>query len=86
MTVLIDRNRHTAIVVRTGRKLTHLVTLEPGELVLRAYTQQALRARQFQPIDYPVPRAVRQYLRHAGGVSGKARKALKSLLKQRREQ
>lgn len=78
--VLIDRNARTAIVVRVGRKLTHLVPLEEGELVVRALAPAEMAERGFRPLEYPVKRAVRKYLKHAGGVSSKARKALKGLV------
>lgn len=79
MSVLIDRNARTAIVVSVGRKLTHLVPLEEGELVLRALTDEEMRDRGFRELNYPVKRAVRKYLKHSGGVSPKARAALKEL-------
>lgn len=78
--VLIDFNRRTAIVVAQGRKLTQLVALEEGELVVRPYNQDELRDRVFRPLRYPLRRAVRQYLKHSGGVSDRARKALRGLL------
>lgn len=80
--VLIDRNARTAIVITQGRKLTHLVPLEEGELTVRPLSQADLEERGFRPMDYPLKRAVRIYLRHSGGVSTAARKALKGLVKQ----
>lgn len=85
MTVLIDRNARTAIVVAQGRKRTHLVALEEGELVVRPYRQDELLARGFKAMDYPLKRAVRQYLKHSGGVSKAAKKALRGLLKPKGE-
>lgn len=79
-TVLIDRNARTAIVIREGRKLTHVVPLEEGELVVRTLTIDDMRDRMFRALNYPIKKAVRQYLRHSGGVSKKARQALKGLV------
>lgn len=78
--VLIDRNARTAIVISEGRKLTHLVPLEDGELVVRSLSDDEMRERMFRPLEYPINKAVRKYLKHAGGVSPKARKALKGVL------
>jgi hypothetical protein len=79
--VLVDHNRRTAIVVRMGRKLTHLVPLEEGELVLRSLSPAELAHRGFRPIDYPLKKAVRVYLKHAGGISPKAKQALRALVR-----
>ncbi|HKQ24072.1 MAG TPA: hypothetical protein VJT81_06480 [Burkholderiales bacterium] len=79
--VLADCNRRTAIVVRLGRKLTHLVPLEEGELVLRSLSPAEIASRGFRPIDYPLKKAVRKYLKHSGGVSPKARTALRALVR-----
>lgn len=79
--VLVGHNRRTAIVVAQGRKLTHLVPLEEGELVVRPLSQAELDHRGFRPIDYPLRKAVRAYLKHSGGISPKARKALRGLVK-----
>ena len=79
--VLIDFNRRTAVVVGRGRKLTRLVALEEGELIVRTFSLADLELRGFRPLDYPVKCAVRKFLQHAGGVSGKARSALNLLRK-----
>jgi hypothetical protein len=80
--VLIDRNARTAIVLGKGRKLTTLVPMEEGELVVRVLSPEDMDERGFRLIDYPFKRAVRKYLKHSGGISGKARSALKALLTQ----
>lgn len=79
--VLVDHNRRTAIVVRMGRKLTHLVPLEEGELVLRSLSPAEMEDRGFRPLDYQLKKAVRLYLKHASGISTKARKALRALVR-----
>lgn len=84
-TVLIDRNARTAIVVAQGRKRTHLVALEEGELVVRPYTAAELQERGFKPLDYPLKRAVRKYLKHSGGVSKAAKKALRAIIQSKGE-
>lgn len=79
MAVLIDRNARTAIVVGQGRKYTRVVPMEEGELVIRELSLDDMRDRQFRELpDYPVKRAVNKYLKHSGGVSTKARAALKA--------
>jgi hypothetical protein len=77
--VIIDCNRRTAIVVSRGRKLLHVVPLEEGELVIRTLSPEDMRSRGFRELDYPLKKAVRKYLRHAGGVSAKAKAALKAV-------
>ena len=77
--VLQDFNRHCAIVVDQGRVLTKAVELECGELVIRALRPEQLLERGFKVIDYPLRRAVRIFLQHSGGVSLKARAALKEV-------
>lgn len=79
--VLLDRNARTAIVIAIGRKLTQLVQLEEGELVVRPFSASEMVARGFRRIDYPTRRAVRKYLKHSGGVSTKARQALRAIAK-----
>jgi hypothetical protein len=78
--VLIDRNRRTAIVVGRGRKLTKLVQMEEGALVVRLFSPEDLEERGFTELpDYPVKRAVRKFLKHAGGISQKARASLRAV-------
>ncbi len=78
--VLIDFNRRTAIVVEQGRKLTHLVQLDEGELVVRTMSAKELEHVGARPLQYDTKKAVRKYLKHSGGVSAKAKAALRSLL------
>ena len=79
MDVIIDHNRRTAIIVGRGRKYTSIVPMEEGELVIRKLSQEQLDARGFRPLDYPVKRAVRKFMKHNGGVSKVARDALRAV-------
>lgn len=77
--VVSNFNARTAIIVATGRTKVHYVPIEEGELVVRS---EDVRIFEYTTIlrGYPLKRAVRSYLRHNGGVSKKARDALKQLL------
>ena len=77
--VLIDCNRRTAIVVSRGRKLLHVVPLEEGELTIRTLAPEDLRDRGFRELEYPIKKAINKYLKHSGGLSAKAKAALKTL-------
>ena len=79
MQVLQDRSRRTLIVVKQGTKFVHGVELTEGELTVRRFTDQDLDERGFRDINYPLDRAVAQFLRHNGGVSDAARRALNAL-------
>jgi hypothetical protein len=74
--VLQDFNRRSAIVMSVGRKLTHLVMLEEGPVILRALSEEELIDGRWRVIAYPTKRAARKFLAHSGGVSDKAREAL----------
>lgn len=76
MNVLQDRSRRTLIVVKQGTKFVHGVELTEGELTVRRFTDDDLNGRGFKEINYPLDRAVQHFLRHNGGVSDAARRAL----------
>lgn len=79
--VMINHESRTALVIKVGHKLTHLVPMGEGELVLRALTNDEMRANGFRILEgYPFKRAARLYLKHAGGLTPKTRKAIKEAL------
>jgi hypothetical protein len=79
MKVMQDRSRRTLIIVRQGTKFISGVELDEGELTLRKFTDEDLEARGFREIQYPLDRAVDHFLRHNGGISDAARRALLEL-------
>jgi len=79
MKVMQDRSRRTLIVVRQGTKFVSGVELDEGELTVRKFTDEDLEARGFHEIQYPLDRAVDHFLRHRGGISDAARRALLEL-------
>lgn len=77
--VMLDFNRRSCIIVRVGRKNVEYVRLEEGELVVRTASAEFIEHDYTLLPGYPVKRAIRVYLKHAGGVSAKAKAALKAL-------
>lgn len=81
MSVMIDRNRHTAIVISRGTKWIHIVELGEGPLTLSRISEDQIKERGFKPLEnYPLEKAVGLYLQHNGGVSDAARRELSRLL------
>lgn len=77
--VMLDFNRRSCIVTRVGHKRVYFVLMEPGELV-ETWDGYEEFEREFTLLPgYPVKRAIRVYLKHSGGVSAKAKAALKAL-------
>lgn len=80
--VILDFNKRSAIVVSIGRTNMLYVPIEDGELVLRSGNIVAMQVEGWLVLPgYPIKRAVRIYLKHSGGVSAKAKAALKELIK-----
>jgi hypothetical protein len=79
MKVMQDRSRRTLIIVRQGTKFISGVELSDGELTVSKFTDEDLQERGFKDIDYPLDRAVDHFLRHNGGLSDAARRALLEL-------
>jgi hypothetical protein len=79
MKVMQDRSRRTLIIVRQGTKFISGVELSDGELTVSKFTDEDLQERGFKDIDYPLDRAVDYFLRHNGGLSDAARRALLEL-------
>ncbi|NDE18400.1 hypothetical protein EBZ80_26160 [bacterium] len=79
MKVMQDSSRRTLIIVRQGTKFISGVELSDGELTVSKFTDEDLQQRGFKDIDYPLDRAVDHFLRHNGGLSDAARRALLEL-------
>ena len=59
--VLIDRQRHIAIVAKSGRTSAHLVRVKSGMLKLTRLTAKEL-VEEWSDADYPFERAVAKLL------------------------
>jgi hypothetical protein len=78
-----DRNAHHAIVYKVGKTRISFVEMKKGRLVTRSLPDiKFFNVRKFERIEYPVERAVENFLKHGGGVSEAARRALLSVLKE----
>ena len=77
-----DRNAHHAIVYKIGKIKISFVEMKKGRLVTRSLPDiKFFNVRQFERIEYPVERAVEDFLKHGGGVSEAARRALLSVVR-----
>lgn len=84
--VLMDRQRHIAIVAKRGRTCAHLVRVQSGVLKLSKLTARQL-VEEWSDADYPFERAVAklQELGRQHGITDAARLALEQLSKSGRE-
>lgn len=84
--VLMDRQRHIAIVAKRGRTCAHLVHVKSGVLKLTKHTAREL-VEEWSDADYPFERAVTKLLdlgkQH--GICDTARLALEKLARTGRE-
>ena len=84
--VLMDRQRHIAIVAKKGRASAHLVRVKSGVLKLSKLTAREL-VEEWTDADYPFERAVSNLLdlgkQH--GITDAARLALEQLVRTGRE-
>jgi len=84
--VLMDRQRHIAIVAKKGRASAHLVRVKSGVLKLSKLTAREL-VEEWTDADYPFERAVSKLLdlgkQH--GITDAARLALEQLVRTGRE-
>ncbi len=77
-----DRNARHAIVYKVGKSKISFVEMKKGRLVTRSLPDiRFFNVRQFERIEFPAERAVENFLKHGGGVSEAARRALLSVLK-----
>jgi len=84
--VLMDRQRHIAIVAKKGRTCAHLVRVKSGVLKLSKLSAREL-VEEWKDADYPFERAVIKLLdlgtQH--GITDSARIALEKLVRTGRE-
>ncbi len=79
-----DHNAHHAIVVKIGKTRISFVEMRKGQLAVRSLPDtKFFGLRGFERIEYPIERAVDNFLRHGGGVSDAARRALQALARAR---
>lgn len=75
-----DHNAHHAIVVKIGKTRISFVEMKKGQLTTRSLPDtKFFNLRGFERIEYPIERAVDNFLKHGGGVSDAARRALLAL-------
>jgi hypothetical protein len=72
-TVLINQHRQTAIIVAQSGKKHLVVELGKGVLTVASLSAKDLWARGYIISDYPPKQAALSYLRHAAGVSERAK-------------
>ncbi len=84
--VLMDRQRHIAIVAKKGRDSAYLVRLKSGTLRLTRHTAREL-VEEWSDADYPFDRALAKLLElgKQHGITEGARNALELLGKSGRE-
>jgi len=76
-----DQNAHHAIVYKLGKTKISFVEMKKGRLVTSALPDRKFfDGRRFERIEYPLERAVENFLKHGGGVSDTARRALLALV------
>ena len=77
-----DPHAHHAIVYRIGKIKISFVEMKKGKLVTRSLPDRKFfDMRRFERVEYPLARAVENFLQHGGGVSDAARRVLLALLK-----
>ncbi len=78
-----DHNAHHAIVYKIGKTKISFVEMKKGKLVTQTLADRKfLDERCFERVEYPLERAVENFLRHGGGVSEAARRALLTVLQE----
>lgn len=84
--VLLDRQRHVAIVARRGKDHAHLLRVKSGKLRLVRVPAREL-VENWADCDYPLPQALRRLLEHGRqyGMTETAERTLEALLKSGRE-
>ena len=84
--VLMDRQRHIAIVAKKGKTYAHLVQVKSGLLKLTRYTAGEL-IEEWSDADYPFDRALAKLLElgKQHGITDAARAALEKLVRAGKE-
>jgi hypothetical protein len=76
-----DHNAHHAIVYKLGKTKISFVEMKKGKLATSALPDKKFfDVRRFERVEYPLERAIENFLKHGGGVSDTARRALLELL------
>ncbi|MEO7726610.1 MAG: hypothetical protein ABIS45_05105 [Burkholderiales bacterium] len=82
-----DHNAHHAIVYKIGKTKISFVEMKKGKLVTHTLTDRKfLDERCFERVEYPLERAVENFLQHGGGVSEAARRALLTVLQEAQQE
>ncbi len=77
-----DHNAHHAVVYKIGKTRISFIEMKKGRLVTQAASDKKFfDVRRFERVEYPLERAVENFLKHGGGVSDTARRALLALVK-----
>jgi hypothetical protein len=77
-----DRNGRHALVYKVGKARISFIEMKRGTLTTQSLPDSKFfDLRQFERIAYAIECAVADFLKHEGGVSEPARRALKSALK-----
>ena len=77
-----DNHARHAIVYKIGKIKISFVEMKKGRLTTQALPDiKFFDLRRFERVEYPLERAVDNFLRHGGGVSEAARRALLSVVK-----
>jgi hypothetical protein len=76
-----DHNAHHAIVYKLGKTKISFVEMKKGKLATSALPDKKFfDVRRFERVEYPLERAIENFLKHGGGVSDTARRALLELI------
>jgi hypothetical protein len=76
-----DHNAHHAIVYKIGKTRISFVEMKKGKLVTHGLPDKKFfDERRFERVEYPLERAIENFLQHSGGVSDTAARALRELL------
>lgn len=77
-----DHHAHHAIVYKIGKTRISFVEMKKGKLVTQVLADKKFfDLRRFERVEYPLVRAVENFLQHGGGVSETAARALRALVK-----
>ena len=76
-----DHNAHHAIVYKIGKTRISFVEMKKGRLATHGLPDKKFfDVRRFERVEYPLERAIENFLHHSGGVSDAAARALRGLL------
>ena len=82
-----DHHAHHAIVYKIGKTRISFIEMKKGRLVTQSIPDKKFfDVRHFERIEYPLERAVENFLRHGGGVSEPARRELLIVLQEAQRQ